>query len=57
MCIRDSTERGAIYDEMNRVIAALHTVKFAERGLAAEGAEHVELDADFTGQTLSLIHI
>jgi len=30
-------ERGAIYDEMNRVIAALHTVKFAERGLAAYG--------------------
>ena len=32
-----NTERGAIYDEMNRVIAALHTVKFAERGLAAYG--------------------
>jgi aminoglycoside phosphotransferase (APT) family kinase protein len=31
------TERGAIYDEMNRVIAALHTVKFAERGLAGYG--------------------
>ena len=31
------SERGAIYDEMNRVIAALHTVKFAERGLAAYG--------------------
>ncbi len=30
-------ERGAIYDEMNRVIAALHTVKFAERGLAGYG--------------------
>ena len=30
-------ERGAIYDEMNRVIAALHTVKFAERGLASYG--------------------
>ena len=27
------TERAAIYDEMNRVIAALHTVKFADRGL------------------------
>ena len=27
-------QRGEIYDEMNRVIAALHTVKFAERGLA-----------------------
>src|ERR1700748_2662149 len=25
----DSTERAAIYDEMNRVIAALHTVRFA----------------------------
>jgi aminoglycoside phosphotransferase (APT) family kinase protein len=31
------SERGAIYDEMNRVIAALHTVKFAERGLAGYG--------------------
>jgi len=30
-------ERGAIYDEMNRVIAALHSVKFAERGLANYG--------------------
>jgi aminoglycoside phosphotransferase (APT) family kinase protein len=31
------TERGAIYDEMNRVISKLHTVKFAERGLAGYG--------------------
>jgi aminoglycoside phosphotransferase (APT) family kinase protein len=31
------TERGAIYDEMNRVISALHTVKFADRGLAGYG--------------------
>lgn len=31
------SERAAIYDEMNRVIAALHTVKFAERGLANYG--------------------
>ncbi|WP_394757610.1 phosphotransferase [Rhodoferax sp.] len=30
-------ERGAIYNEMNRVIAALHSVKFAERGLATYG--------------------
>lgn len=30
-------ERGAIYSEMNRVIAALHSVKFAERGLASYG--------------------
>ncbi|WP_408595236.1 phosphotransferase [Limnohabitans sp.] len=30
-------ERGAIYDEMNRVIAALHTVPFADRGLADYG--------------------
>jgi aminoglycoside phosphotransferase (APT) family kinase protein len=30
-------ERGAIYDEMNRVIAALHTVNVAERGLADYG--------------------
>ena len=29
--------RGAIYDEMNRVISALHSVKFAERGLAGYG--------------------
>jgi aminoglycoside phosphotransferase (APT) family kinase protein len=28
-----NAERAAIYDEMNRVIAALHTVKFAARGL------------------------
>ena len=32
-----NTERGAIYDEMNRVIAALHTVKFEERGLESYG--------------------
>ena len=31
------TERAEIYDEMNRVIAALHSVKFAERGLADYG--------------------
>ena len=31
------SERGAIYNEMNRVIAALHCVKFAERGLAGYG--------------------
>ena len=31
------SERGAIYNEMNRVIAALHNVKFAERGLANYG--------------------
>jgi aminoglycoside phosphotransferase (APT) family kinase protein len=31
------TQRGAIYDEMNRVIAALHTVKFAEHGLKDYG--------------------
>jgi aminoglycoside phosphotransferase (APT) family kinase protein len=30
-------QRGEIYDEMNRAIAALHTVKFAERGLAGYG--------------------
>jgi aminoglycoside phosphotransferase (APT) family kinase protein len=29
--------RAEIYDEMNRVIAALHSVKFAERGLAGYG--------------------
>jgi aminoglycoside phosphotransferase (APT) family kinase protein len=33
----DPAGRGAMYDEMNRVIAALHTVKFAERGLASYG--------------------
>jgi len=32
-----NTQRGEIYDEMNRVIAALHTVKFAEQGLANYG--------------------
>ncbi|MEN9996531.1 MAG: hypothetical protein RL462_1307 [Pseudomonadota bacterium] len=30
-------QRGEIYDEMNRVIAALHSVKFAEQGLASYG--------------------
>ncbi|WP_374663470.1 phosphotransferase family protein [Ramlibacter sp.] len=30
-------QRAEIYDEMNRVIAALHSVKFAERGLANYG--------------------
>jgi aminoglycoside phosphotransferase (APT) family kinase protein len=33
----NNAERAAIYDEMNRVIAALHSVKFAERGLADYG--------------------
>ena len=33
----DTQERGAIYDEMNRVISALHTVNFADRGLADYG--------------------
>jgi aminoglycoside phosphotransferase (APT) family kinase protein len=32
-----SAQRGQIYDEMNRVIAALHGVKFAERGLSGFG--------------------
>ncbi|MEY3640090.1 MAG: hypothetical protein RIR68_3223 [Pseudomonadota bacterium] len=32
-----NTERGAIYDEMNRVIAALHTVNFEARGLESYG--------------------
>jgi aminoglycoside phosphotransferase (APT) family kinase protein len=31
------SQRGDIYDEMNRVIAALHTVKFAELGLSGYG--------------------
>ncbi len=30
-------QRAEIYDEMNRVISALHTVKFAEHGLAGYG--------------------
>jgi aminoglycoside phosphotransferase (APT) family kinase protein len=30
-------QRGEIYNEMNRVLAALHSVKFAERGLANYG--------------------
>ncbi|CAN5690081.1 phosphotransferase [soil metagenome] len=32
-----NADRSAIYDEMNRVISALHTVRFAERGLADYG--------------------
>ncbi|GER10094.1 phosphotransferase [Variovorax boronicumulans] len=32
-----NVERAAIYDEMNRVIAALHAVKFVEHGLADFG--------------------
>ena len=32
-----NTQRGEIYNEMNRVISALHKVKFAERGLADFG--------------------
>ena len=32
-----NTQRSEIYDEMNRVIAALHVVKFAEHGLASYG--------------------
>lgn len=33
----DRAQRGAIYNEMNRVIAALHNVKFADRGLSNYG--------------------
>lgn len=33
----EPAQRGVYYNEMNRVIAALHTVKFAERGLAGYG--------------------
>ncbi|MEY4733361.1 MAG: hypothetical protein RLZZ464_1427, partial [Pseudomonadota bacterium] len=32
-----TAERGAIYDEMNRVMAALHKVDFAKQGLASYG--------------------
>ncbi|MEY2953962.1 MAG: hypothetical protein RLZZ401_2049 [Pseudomonadota bacterium] len=32
-----SGERGALYDEMNRVMAALHSVAYAQRGLASYG--------------------
>ena len=32
-----NAQRGDIYDEMNRVIAALHSVKFEEQGLASYG--------------------
>jgi aminoglycoside phosphotransferase (APT) family kinase protein len=32
-----NAERGAVYNEMNRVISALHTVKFADRGLGSYG--------------------
>jgi aminoglycoside phosphotransferase (APT) family kinase protein len=33
----DAAGRAAMYDEMNRVISALHSVRFAERGLAGYG--------------------
>ena len=33
----ERSQRAAIFDELNRVIAALHSVKFAERGLANYG--------------------
>ena len=33
----EPAQRSAIYNEMNRVISALHTVKFAERGLGGYG--------------------
>lgn len=33
----DRPQRAAIYNEMNRVISALHKVKFAERGLSSYG--------------------
>lgn len=33
----DATQRSAMYREMNRVISALHTVRFAERGLQDYG--------------------
>lgn len=33
----DPAERAAIYDELNRVIAALHSVDYADRGLADFG--------------------
>eukprot|EP01031_Cornospumella_fuschlensis_P043905 gene43905-53681_t len=32
-----NAQRGEIYNEMNRVISALHTVKFADRGLSSYG--------------------
>ena len=32
-----NSERGAIYAEMNRVIAALHSVKFADQGMSGYG--------------------
>jgi aminoglycoside phosphotransferase (APT) family kinase protein len=39
-------ERGAIYDEMNRVIAALHTVNFAEQGCRLRQARQLLRAAD-----------
>jgi aminoglycoside phosphotransferase (APT) family kinase protein len=30
-------QRGSIYDEMNRIVSALHTVDFAQRGLSGFG--------------------
>lgn len=40
----DAAQRSAIYDEMNRVIAALHSLPFADRGLAGYGksGNHIE---------------
>ncbi len=32
-----NAERGAVYNEMNRVISALHSVRFADRGLGSYG--------------------
>jgi len=34
---RDATERAALYDEMNRVLAALHSVDWQARGLESYG--------------------
>ena len=43
-----AAERGEIYDEMNRVMAALHKVRFAERGLANYGksGDYIERQVD-----------
>ena len=48
-----NAERSAIYDEMNRVIAALHSVDYAAIGLGDYGKP----GNYFARQILSLIHI
>ena len=52
-------ERGAIFDEMNRVIAALHRIDYANAGLADYGrpGNYLQRQIARWTQQLSLIHI